>query len=100
MPKKPIIAGLDIGSNHIYCVAGVRDEDARVVKILGAVSIPCDGIKAGAVINIQETSLAIGKIFEATEKTAGSQIGNVVVAMRGNFIKSRNSKGVANINYS
>jgi cell division protein FtsA len=100
MPKKPLIAGLDIGSNHIYCVAGVRDEDARIVKILAAVSTPCDGIKAGAVINIQETSLAIGKIFEATEKAADSQIGNVVVAMRGNFIKSRNSKGVANINYS
>jgi cell division protein FtsA len=34
------------------------------------------------------------------DKIVGSQIGNVIVAMRGNFIKAKNSKGVANINYS
>jgi cell division protein FtsA len=100
MSKKSLIVGLDIGSNHVHCVSGVRDEDTRIVKILGAVSAQCDGIRAGAVINIQEASLTIGKVFEEIEKISGSQIGNVVVAMRGNFIKSRNSKGVANINYS
>ncbi|GHT45811.1 cell division protein FtsA [Endomicrobiia bacterium] len=100
MSKKALMAGLDIGSNHVCCVAGERDEEARLVKILSAISIPCDGIKAGAVINIQEAALAIGKAFEETEKAAGCQIGSVIVAMRGNFIKSKNSKGVANINHS
>jgi cell division protein FtsA len=100
MSKKALIAGLDIGSGQVCCVAGICDEEARLVKILSAISVPCDGIKAGAVINIQEAALAIGKAFEETEKVAGSQIGNVIVAMRGNFIKSKNSKGVANINYS
>ncbi|MDR2395891.1 MAG: cell division protein FtsA [Endomicrobium sp.] len=100
MSKKSLIAGLDIGSNKVCCAAGIRDEDTRIVKILGAVCVPCDGIKAGAVINIQETALAIGKTFEETEKVVGAQIGSVITAMRGSFIKSKDSKGVANISYS
>ncbi|MDR1244735.1 MAG: cell division protein FtsA [Endomicrobium sp.] len=100
MSKKNLVAGLDIGSNQVCCVAGVCDEETRISKILSAVSISCDGIKAGAVINIQEAALAIGKAFEEIEKVAGGQIGKVIVALRGNFINSRNSKGVANINYS
>jgi cell division protein FtsA len=100
MSKKTLVAGLDIGSNQVCCVAGIRDEEARLVKILGAVCVPCDGIKAGAVINIQEAALAIGRALEETEKVTSGQIGSVIVAMRGNFIKSKNSKGVANINHS
>ncbi|MCA6070787.1 MAG: cell division protein FtsA [Endomicrobium sp.] len=100
MSKKLLVAGLDIGSNQVCCVAGVCDEDVRTVKILGAVSVPCDGIKAGAVINIQEAALAVGRAFEETEKVSGGQIGKVIVAMRGSFIRSKSSKGVANINYS
>jgi cell division protein FtsA len=98
MSKKNLVAGLDIGSNQVCCVAGVCDEETRISKILSAASMPCDGIKTGAVINIQEASLTIGKIFEEIEKVAGGQIGKVIVALRGNFIHSRNSKGVANIN--
>ncbi|MDR1417595.1 MAG: cell division protein FtsA [Endomicrobium sp.] len=100
MSKKSLIVGLDIGSNKICCAAGIRDEDSRIVKILGTISVACDGIKAGAVINIQETAIAIGKAFEEIEKVVGGQIGSVVTAMRGSFIKSKDSKGVANISYS
>ncbi|MDR3275506.1 MAG: cell division protein FtsA [Endomicrobium sp.] len=100
MAKQTLIAGLDIGSSQICCVAGIRDEEARIVKVLSAVSVPCDGIKAGAVVNIQEAALSIGKAFKETEKIAGSHISNIIIALRGNFIKSKNSKGAANINYS
>jgi len=100
MAKQTLVAGLDIGSNKLCCVAGIRDEKARIVKIFGAVSVPCDGIKAGAVVDIREAALSMGKAFEEIEKVTGSQVGNVIVAMRGSFIKSKNSRGVANINYS
>jgi cell division protein FtsA len=100
MAKQALTAGLDIGSNKLCCAAGIRDEETRLVKIFGAVSIPCSGIKAGAVVDIEEAALSIGKTFEETEKVTGSQIGNVVIAMRGSFIKSKNSRGVANINHS
>lgn len=100
MSRKNLMAGLDIGSNQICCVAGSCDEEMRIVKILTAVVVPCDGIKAGAVINIQEAALAIGKAFEETEKIAGGHIGTVTAALRGTFISSRGSKGIADINHS
>jgi cell division protein FtsA len=100
MSRQALSVGVDFGSSQICCVSGMCDEEERIVKVLSALTIPCDGIKAGAVVNIQEAALAIGKIFEETEKVTNSPIKNVVVAMRGNFIKSKDSKGVANINYS
>jgi cell division protein FtsA len=101
MAKQVLIAGLDIGSSQVCCVAGARDEDARLVKILGAAAVPCgDGIKAGAVINIQEASRAVERAFEDAEKAAGAQASYVVAALRGAFIDARDSKGVANINHA
>lgn len=101
MAKQVLIAGLDIGSNQVCCVAGVRDDEARLIKVLGAATVPCsDGIKAGAVINIQEAAMSIARAFEDTEKSAGSHINTVIAAIRGAFIEAKNSKGVANINHS
>lgn len=98
MAKQSLVAGLDVGSNQVCCVAGVIDDDARLVKVLGSSVIACsDGIKAGAVINVQEASMAIGRAFEEAEKSAGSQISNVILAVHGNFVKADGSKGVANI---
>ncbi|MCL2388982.1 MAG: cell division protein FtsA [Elusimicrobia bacterium] len=99
MPKEEIIAGLDIGSNKVCCVAGTKDSSSRIVKILaGSTVISNDGIKAGAVINIQEASLAIEKVVDEVEKTIGQNVSGAVLAMRGQFIKALNSKGVASIN--
>jgi cell division protein FtsA len=100
MAKQSVAAGLDIGSNKVCCVAGISDEQIGLVKILGAVSVPCDGIKAGAVLDIREAALSIGKVFEETEKVINNKIGPIIVALRGNFIKSKTSKGMANINSS
>ncbi|MDR2666132.1 MAG: cell division protein FtsA [Endomicrobium sp.] len=100
MAKQTLIAGLDIGSNKICCVAGIRDDEARLIKIFGAVSVLCDGIKAGAVIDIQEVAISIGEVFEKIEKITGNHVGDVVVAVRGNFIRSKDSRGFANINHS
>lgn len=100
MSKKNLVAGVDIGSNQICCVAGTCDEETRISDIVTAVSMPCDGIKSGAVINIQEAGVAIGRAFEYMEEDAGGQIAKVIAALRGNFIYARNSKGAANINHS
>ena len=101
MAKQALIAGLDIGSNQVCCVAGVIDEEERLIKVLGSAVVACsDGIKAGAVINIQEAAMSIARAFEDTEKAAGSKISDVIVAVRGSFVEARNSKGVANINHS
>ncbi|MDR3281803.1 MAG: hypothetical protein LBS78_02085, partial [Endomicrobium sp.] len=84
MAKQLVVAGLDIGSSKVCCVAGMSDEEAGIVKILGALAIPCEGIKAGAVLDIREAALSIGKAFEEIEKIINKKIGDIIVAMRGN----------------
>jgi cell division protein FtsA len=101
MAKQMLTAGIDIGSNQVCCVAGTIDEDKRLITVLGAAVIPCgDGIKAGAVINIQEAAVAIEKAFEETQKSSGNNIGSVIAAIRGSFIEAKDSKGVASVNHS
>ncbi|MDR1401048.1 MAG: cell division protein FtsA [Endomicrobium sp.] len=98
--QQVLVAGLDIGSSKICCVAGTYDDESRLIKIFDAVSVPCDGIKAGTVIDIQETAMSIGEAFGKIEKATGSRVGNVVIAVRGNFIKSKSSRGIASVNHS
>ncbi|MDR1928569.1 MAG: cell division protein FtsA [Endomicrobium sp.] len=100
MSKSIAVAGIDIGSNKVCCACGIYDKNLKIVKVVAATSIECDGIKAGAVINIQEAATAINKAIEEVEKNSDYDINDVIIAMRGNFIKSKSAKGIANINYS
>jgi cell division protein FtsA len=98
MPKETLVAGLDIGSNQVCCVAGMLDEEQRQAKVLAGDIVLChDGIKAGAVVDIQEASKAIERVFTDTEKLAGGQIDSVILSLRGDFIKPKAAKGVANV---
>jgi cell division protein FtsA len=98
MVKESLIAGIDVGSNQVCCVVGALDEEQKLVKILsGAISQCSDGIKSGAVIDIQEASNSMKRAYLEAEKTASGQIDAVIVSMRGNFIEAHNVKGVANI---
>jgi len=98
MVKESLVAGIDVGSNQVCCVVGALDEEQKLVKILsGAVSQCSDGIKSGAVIDIQEASNSMKRAYLEAEKAASGQIDTVIVAMRGNFIEAYNVKGVANI---
>ncbi|MDR0890591.1 MAG: cell division protein FtsA [Endomicrobium sp.] len=97
MVKQVVTAGIDIGSNQICCVAGICDESTGLIKVLSSMGMFCDGVKAGTVVNIQETAACMCKILEETEKTINERIKNIVVAVRGNLIKSRHATGVVNM---
>jgi cell division protein FtsA len=99
MAKEELIAGLDVGSNKVCCAVGAYNERERTIKILaGSSVISNDGIREGAVIDIQEASRAIDKVVEDVEKTVGQSVKDAVLAARGRFIKAFNSKGMASIN--
>jgi len=101
MAKQTLIAGIDIGSNRVACVVGAKDDNARLLKVLSGASVSCrDGIKAGAVINVQEATMAIDRAFEETEKAAGSSISEVIAAISGSFVKALNKKGAANVSHT
>jgi cell division protein FtsA len=97
MPKQQLYAGIDIGSDKIVCVAGTMGETGDYVKVLSSSIINCpDGIKAGVITNMQEAIIAIRKACYECENIANGEIKDAVIALRGNYIESRNSKGLAN----
>ncbi|MDR0401901.1 MAG: cell division protein FtsA [Endomicrobium sp.] len=100
MSKRMLTAGVDIGSCKISCVAGMYDDETKLVKIFGATSAKCDGIKCGAVVDIQKATMSMHNIFDEIEEITKNRIKNIVIAIRGNFIKSKNSRGIANVSHS
>lgn len=97
MSKSEILAGLDIGSSQVCCVVGRRSEETRVLEVLGAAKLPCRGVKGGVVINLHETSYAVGRVIEQVEEQINDTVRQVYLGLRGNHIESMNARGAINI---
>lgn len=113
--KTKLIAGLDIGTTKISFVIGavqmpginlqVYDpnnnnhpiEQDWGINIVGLGSCASNGIRQGAVVNIEATIEAIKKAREEAELMAGEQIGEVYVSIGGTHIKSFDSNGMVAI---
>jgi len=72
-PKGSLIAGLDIGSHKIACLIGRVIDDDGGVEIIGAGYQASEGIKSGAIVEIERAGHAIRQAIHAAEKMA-SQI--------------------------
>ncbi len=102
--KERIIAGLDIGSTEVRLVVGqmggLRQEDGGNLQIIGAVSVPSQGISKGAVKSIEDVTSSISACLEKAEKLVGIPIEHVWVSMNSPFIKCEKSRGVVAIGRS
>jgi cell division protein FtsA len=94
--KENIIAGLDIGSTAIRLVVGQKtiSEAGENVQILGAVSVPAEGINRGVVNGIDDATSAISSCLEKAERLIGVDIKSVWVGVNGYNLKCENSRGV------
>jgi len=97
-----IIAGLDIGSTAIRLVVGQKaGQDSRdQLQIIGAVSVPAEGISRGAVNSIENATSAISACLEKAERLVGVPIERVWVGINGPHIKCEKSKGVVAVGKS
>lgn len=92
-----IIVGLDIGTTKVCAVIGELKED-RTINVLGAGSCAyTDGVKRGAIVDINRTTEAIFYAVEEAEKSAGVSIDFAYVGIAGAHINSINSKGAVAI---
>ncbi|MFZ7110550.1 MAG: cell division protein FtsA [Desulfatiglandales bacterium] len=87
-----IIVGLDIGTTKICAVVG--EIRADTIEIIGIGTHPSDGLRKGAVINIERTVHSIKEAVEEAETMAGCEIGSVYAGVAGGHIKGFNSHGV------
>jgi len=79
--KENIIAGLDIGSTEIRLVVGQKANDGggEKLQIIGAVSVPAQGIAKGTVNSIEDVTTAISACLEKAERLVGLPITRVWV---------------------
>lgn len=90
-----IVVGLDLGSTKVTAVVG--EVDADCIRILGAGTVPCRGLRKGVVSNIEYTVRAIREAIDAAENMAGVQISTVYAGVAGSHVRSHVSDGVCAI---
>ncbi len=97
MSKPNLIAGLDIGSGKMTCIAAAQDPETNMLKVLAGRSVPCRGLRGGMVSDIRETSAAVTHILGSIERECNRQIGSLYVGMRGAHLESFSNHGTYNI---
>jgi len=100
--KDNIIAGLDIGSTNIRLVVGQRGarETGEQLQIIGAVSVPAEGINRGVVNSIEDATSAISACLEKAERLIGLPVSSVWVGINGPNLKCEKSRGVVAVGRS
>jgi len=89
------ILAIDIGSTKV-CAIIAEIEDSKV-KIQGHGIAKSQGIKKGAITNIEHASKAIKKAIGDAKRIAGSNLTSATVSISNAYAKSLTSTGVVNI---
>ena len=76
------IAALDIGSSKICCLIA-RADDPAAIKVIGFGHTSSQGVRAGAIVNIEDAEAAIANAVHAAEQMAGVTAHDVFVNVSG-----------------
>ncbi len=100
--KDNLIAGLDIGSLETRLVIGQRVEtDAGgKLQIIGAVSVPSEGVNKGIINSIEDTTACISAVLEKAERLLGTPITTAWTGINGPNLKCQASRGVVAVSRS
>lgn len=88
-----VIVGLDIGTTKTCAVIGFLNDNNQV-EVAGVGQCPSKGLKAGVIVNIDNTVASIHKAIEDAELMAGTEVNGAFVCLSGQHMKGENSKGV------
>ncbi len=89
------ILAIDIGSTKICAIiAEIQDSE---VTIQGHGISKSQGVKKGAITNIELASKSIKKAINDAKRIAGSNITSATVSISNAYAKSLNSTGIVNI---
>lgn len=91
-----VYAGLDIGTTKISCIIADRNA-AGEMRILGVGNAPSDGLRRGAVVDLEKTVASVTKAVEEAERMANVQAKGVHAGIAGDHIRSLNSRGVVSV---
>jgi cell division protein FtsA len=92
----PHFVGLDIGTSHVRCVVGVRDqnsEDPNSIAIIGHGISPNQGLRKGVVMHVDDSVEAIVQAITEAERISGVRIDRATVNVNGSHVMGMNSRG-------
>ncbi|MCR8634959.1 cell division protein FtsA [Paenibacillus radicis (ex Xue et al. 2023)] len=92
MSSNDIIVSLDIGTSKVRAIIGEVVNGA--INIIGVGSADSEGIRKGAIVDIDQTVQSIRSAIDHAERMVGIQIAEVYVGISGNHIALQSSHGV------
>ena len=90
-----IIAGLDVGSSKVATVVARKTPEG--IEILGTGMCPTEGMRKGAVVNVDATVRSIRQSVSEAEAMTGLSLSSVLVGVAGPLIKSFNSHAAISV---
>ena len=93
---KDIVVGLDIGTAKIMVVVA-EVQQGGLLKLAGLGIAPSNGLKRGAVVNIDATVQSIQQALKEAELMADCRIARVYTGITGSHIRGMNSSGMVAI---
>ncbi|MBX3162935.1 MAG: cell division protein FtsA [Bacteroidetes bacterium] len=88
-----LVVGLDLGTTKIAAIVGRKNEFGKV-EILGVGKAESLGVNRGVVVNIEQTVNSIKAAVEIAANKANVDIGEVIVGIAGQHIKSMQHRGM------
>ncbi|AOZ91671.1 cell division protein FtsA [Paenibacillus crassostreae] len=92
MSNNDIIVSLDIGTSKVRAIIG--EVNNGTFNIIGVGSADSEGIRKGAIVDIDQTVQSIRNAVDHAERMVGIQISEVYVGISGNHIGLQSSHGV------
>lgn len=92
MNQSEILVSLDIGTSKIKVIIGEVVNDS--LNIIGVGSAKSNGMKKGAIVDIDQTVNSIRSAVEQAERMVGMEIDRVIVGINGNHIQLQSCHGV------
>ncbi|HZW68789.1 MAG TPA: cell division protein FtsA [Pseudogracilibacillus sp.] len=92
MGNNDILVSLDIGTSEVKVIVGEVMDDS--LNIIGVGTDKSNGLRKGAIVDIDETVRAIKKAVENAEHMVDMSIENVVVAVNANHVQLHPCHGV------
>jgi len=91
-----IIVSLDIGTSKVRAIIG--EVNGTAIQIIGVGSADGEGIRKGAIVDIDKTVQSIRSAIDHAERMVGIQITSAYIGISGNHIALQNSHGVVAVN--
>jgi len=90
--RAPVVAAVDLGASKIGCFIMKGDgakRDTRVIEVSGVAQVKSRGVRAGAIIDVEEASQALAQAVERAETMAGVHVSGVTLTAAGGQLMSQ-----------